>query len=59
MISENATKKVISAVESFFNTFEIEDAVVWILSAASVSPEISKDIETAEERGKQAKIFHK
>lgn len=53
--SENATKKVISAVESFLNPFEVKDILVCILSGASVPPESSKDIETAEDRGKQAK----
>ena len=41
---------------SFLNPFDIEeDGLVCLLSGASVPPDISKDIETAEDRGRQAK----
>lgn len=54
--SENATKKVIKAVESFLNPFELaEQGLVCLLSGASVPVEISKDIETAEEIGRKSK----
>ncbi|XP_068203606.1 uncharacterized protein [Palaemon carinicauda] len=54
--SEKATRKIIDAVESFLNPFEIDsEGLVCLLSGASVLIDISKDIEMAEERGKQAK----
>ena len=54
--SEKATGKIIDAVESFLNPFDIEsEGLVSLLSGAPVPPDVSKDIETAEERGTQAK----
>lgn len=54
--SEKATQKIIDAVESFGNPFEIEaDGLVCLLSGASVPQDIAKDIETAEDMGKKAK----